>query len=1507
MGILAGLLFLLLLLGGMIHTSPVQGVIAKRVAVFLGDFTECEVRLSKLDINLFKRSVTARGVEVFDTRSNRTVFVPEAFVVLKSYNLKEPALATLTLYEPQIEIRRYRGDTISDFKRVLKKIAALPKKDTALRKAFIIEKARIYNGKFLYDAQDAAYAQGGKIDFKHVGLENVNLNAENFYSRCGVVRAKVNHLQCREKTGFVLNGFSADVYVRKGELYFNGARFQTPDSRASLSLSLMASDWKCYRHFVQNVEMAQEVFSSEIALRDLAYFAPVFRSLTQKVSFSGKVKGTVADLDLRHLQMAYGNATRFAADLHIKGLPEIKGSRIDLHLQGLQTEKSDWDNLVLPNDKKLVLPKVFSDLDRLTLSGTFLGSGQGFEADMELATNLGTLRIYQTAMDTTEREGVFLVGKARLSDIRLGNILHNDTLFGKADAEANFRLSGSGFKRMSYAFWGEVGMLEVVGKNIGPVFFDLETRPKYIQGYVSCFYPDFDFTLDGMLDRSQASVQAHGELSLRNIELQPLRLLGDTGLCSVKTHVVANYAGYGKGIESGDITVESLQIQRLGHRYDLPRLDIGIDKEDSLRQSFSVRSSLLDADVAGRWNLKNLKHSLLQTVAASLPHFAQTLAGKADMPAGALSVQDFDLHLRLKDSESLLSVLYPAVSLPLGLDLDMEYVSERGSGWLESKIPYVQVGKIAYMSGEVNAYVDRENFGLGTTAKKLYLDDSIAMNDFSVYFHRKAPDVLDYTIGWGLDSADRQNNNAQLNGSLEFLSAGHIRMGLQDFRLRIGKNEWKSYPDGYLVMAKDSLVMNRVGMHSTENLGGISLNGELSRRAGSVLKADFSDFSLSYLEFFLRKTHMKIDAKLNGGLEVRDFFGNFLFKAGLRLDKLSINDYLYGTGLLTASFSKQESVKASFTVKDSSRSRPLLSINGNFYPRQQRKLDFSGNADGFPVAFLRQMLASVADRLDGSLSGNLRIGGTLKEPVLKASLTATGFAATIPMLQTRYEFSDFGIELTSDKIVLAPVVFSDPVFATSGKLTGSILHRNFKQMRLDLGLSFDKLLVLQSKRSPRLPFWGTVFATGNLNISGPTNNVSILLNATVEDNSDISFDFSNPSGGTGVNFITFQVPSAKPQDSGGFSLEQYYAHNRAEMHRKSKLTMDLNLNVTPGLSVSVLLRNTAMNGDLKATGKGLLRLHMAEGNPQLFGTYTISGGEFDFSMVNVINKRFELKEGGTISWVGPMTDARINVQAGYQTKASLYPILAAFDPGNESRYKQKVNVESQILLSGRLLNPDIGFDIDLSNTDDDTKDKFHAIIKKDDEDEMLRQTFSLLMFNSFMTVEGSSSNVANTALSSSSEILFSQFNNFLSKLTTDFNIGINYKPGTTASNSEFQVMMSGQLFNDRLVINGNLGVSDNNAGSTASNATTVVGDMDIEWKFTEELRLRGFNHSNDEDLTKPVNSYTQGVGIVFRRDFDNIKEFLHGTSPRRTQAERRAERRKNREIRKTKQLQKNND
>ena len=68
---------------------------------------------------------------------------------------------------------------------------------------------------------------------------------------------------------------------------------------------------------------------------------------------------------------------------------------------------------------------------------------------------------------------------------------------------------------------------------------------------------------------------------------------------------------------------------------------------------------------------------------------------------------------------------------------------------------------------------------------------------------------------------------------------------------------------------------------------------------------------------------------------------------------------------------------------------------------------------------------------------------------------------------------------------------------------------------------------------------------------------------------------------------------------------------------------------------------------------------------------------------------------------------------------------------------------------------------------------------------------------------------------------------------------------------------------------------------TEQSASNIVGDVDIGYKLTPDGQwiLKVFNHSNVNswynysgyDQTSP---YTQGVGIAFRKDFNNIKDLF---------------------------------
>lgn len=154
------------------------------------------------------------------------------------------------------------------------------------------------------------------------------------------------------------------------------------------------------------------------------------------------------------------------------------------------------------------------------------------------------------------------------------------------------------------------------------------------------------------------------------------------------------------------------------------------------------------------------------------------------------------------------------------------------------------------------------------------------------------------------------------------------------------------------------------------------------------------------------------------------------------------------------------------------------------------------------------------------------------------------------------------------------------------------------------------------------------------------------------------------------------------------------------------------------------------------------------------------------------------------------------------------------------------------------------------------------------------QMISLLVLGTF-----SYSNAGNVNLASSGySILTNQLSGMLSKMSDKFDIGVNYKPGDAVSQQEFEIALSTQLFNDRLSIDGNLGMTYDQSQGNASN---IVGDVDITYKITEDGRwlLKVFNHSNANSWYyynnyDKISPYTQGVGVAFKKEFNNINELF---------------------------------
>ena len=87
---------------------------------------------------------------------------------------------------------------------------------------------------------------------------------------------------------------------------------------------------------------------------------------------------------------------------------------------------------------------------------------------------------------------------------------------------------------------------------------------------------------------------------------------------------------------------------------------------------------------------------------------------------------------------------------------------------------------------------------------------------------------------------------------------------------------------------------------------------------------------------------------------------------------------------------------------------------------------------------------------------------------------------------------------------------------------------------------------------------------------------------------------------------------------------------------------------------------------------------------------------------------------------------------------------------------------------------------------------------------------------------------------------------------------------------EIEGILSGQLLNNRLLINGNFGYRDNPLANT-----NFIGDFEAEWLLNRsgDIRLKAYNETNDRYYTR-TNLTTQGIGIMYKKDFNKWSELL---------------------------------
>jgi hypothetical protein len=1253
------------------------------------------------------------------------------------------------------------------------------------------------------------------------------------------VGGNIHRLSFKDPAGFTLKDLKSEFFYGSKGLKAQKLNVITDRSHLAGSINFNYPAASAYLNFVDSVFMETELLFSNISTSDVQYFAKAYPDFPA-VKLQGKASGTVNDLYLENIILETAGNTIFRGELHLE-----ETSRPDkLYLQSedfsLTSSSADVRRIV-----GLFTDSLSTIVDKIGLfkwSGKFDGGIYSFTTDSKLSGDFIDADLNFEASDFNLFDKARYKGDIVATKIDLGLISGIDDL---GLAAVDLFIEGSGFSpfTMKTKVRGDINRLDY--KNYG--YSNLSINGLFDEGLFDGDFkakdPNLNFDFSGQASFASDTITFDFAAKIDSANLFATNLIADSG-AQYSGNLLIDLKAIDYDHWQGFISLKDSEYRnsRKNHYFqDIKVISIG---KDSLRE-LRFNSDILEGDIKGDFSLIGLA----QTFEQNIYKFFWPLKYKPSL----LTTKDFNYRLKLKSTSLLTQLLLPKFLIEPGTEISGSYKNEQNrlnvdldSRGIRYENHIFRDLKLDFKSSlnenNINLFLESYNGPNGLVIDSInltnrYIDDSMNYR-------------IDFVMRDSIDSYADFRGRALIADSANFhmiIDSSEFNLGKESFYLSSGSS-FRLDTNGFSV---DFLKLK--GLEQS-----IIASGFINKNPNQVFRLNAEQLDLKILNYLFPNEKARFKGKLQTEIVATQLLESPKFLANLSIDSLNLNGVPLGNLLAVSDF--DYSLKKIFLDGSLNLGNlQSLLLNGFYNTDSTGIIDLSLDFNRFQIAALEPFASPIAENLRGLLNGSISIKGPILKPVIDGSLRLPKAAMTISFLQTDYNLvGDPEISITNNEIAFPELNLRDTRFGTSGVLSGKVLHKNFKDFLIDLKIDASELLVLNTKSEAEDAYFGTAFASGLILVQGPPNKVKVK--AVVESARNTSFNI--PIGGaTEVKqsgFVTFISPDLDPDLLGILN---------SDFNIDEGVSLDFDINVNPQAKVSIIL-NESTGNQLNARGSGLIKMKLEPSRDlELYGTYTVSKGEYRFNIEGLFAKNFQVERGGTVTWNGDPYAARLDLVAKFTTKAN---------PGLLTGESSAVStpVEVYLYISGGLTNPNIAFDIKAPRASSTTQ----AILanRLNTDQAINQQVFSLLAFNSFTPPSEMFAATGNGF--NQWDIIANQAAAFINRFTGGYEFSFNYQPASTVgatdgglSNEEFEVGLSKNFFNERLTINSSVEVPLN------ENNSNIAGDFEVLYSLTSDGRIRAkaFNRSVDNGFNLNVGQqqlYQQGVGMSFKTDFNNYRQ-----------------------------------
>jgi hypothetical protein len=545
-------------------------------------------------------------------------------------------------------------------------------------------------------------------------------------------------------------------------------------------------------------------------------------------------------------------------------------------------------------------------------------------------------------------------------------------------------------------------------------------------------------------------------------------------------------------------------------------------------------------------------------------------------------------------------------------------------------------------------------------------------------------------------------------------------------------------------------------------------------------------------------------------------------------------------------------------------------------------LDLTVDVQRADLFFFKYIFDQNLARARGYTAGNIHIGGRFRRPVFDADLTIEDARFTLPQFGLAYTASG-PVEVDRRGIHTSGLTVTDD--GGTATIDGSVLFNDYRFFSFDLSAQLDELTIIDVTDAEDLAFYGDIRASGPASLTGPLSDATLRSEgARTTPESELYIPVSEGGVEDGTGFIVFADSTGQVPDLRDLTRRDNIFSDRPAGEPTFLEGLEIDINVlAPEESTVNLVFDPVVGDVVTAVGAGRVQLQREEGEFFVYGNFNVSGGTYLFTAGEVFVRRFSIN-GGTITWDGPPTNAQLDLEAEYRTRASRAGLPGYDDNGT------RIPVRVLLDIGGRVETPRV--DLSLAQV----RDERNQLVGSQTLDAILNQAdrtteyaTSVLLTNTFLLTtesftqgqttgpDGSTSGSLSTAgnrlaFNSVSQLVASQLNRYLGAAlpNVDLNFGLQ---GENANDLDLIYGVALRLLNERLVIRGE-GVY---TGDTPDNrqAQGPQGEFVVEVRLSNRVSVEAFYRRTGDDLTlgQTLTSST-GAGVSYQTEFPTWRQLL---------------------------------